>query len=355
MSEFVSMTLNRRSLIEEAAEVLRKAIAGSRWTEHLPSERRLAVELGISRPTLRAALELLNRDGLIVSAQGRRTRLRMPSSSTQSPVKGVALLSPVPVHEMPPFVLLWIDQLRSQLARRHLLLHVQVGRAEFARRLPDNALRSLTSGSPGTTWILYQSTEPMQRWFATHRVPCVVVGSTHPGIDLPAVDRDYRSVCRHAVGLLAGRGYRNLGLLIQRPQFGGDKESIDGFHSGLSDGTRRRVSGHVWLHDGSPQGICDALNTALASKPLPDALIVARTAFALTALTHLLQRGIRIPEDMALVCRDDDTYLDDLIPPIARYAVDPAQFAKRIFKLIECSSIRQTIRVVPSLVLRESM
>jgi len=54
------------------AERLRQDLLGGRWApgETLPPERRLAEELGVSRPTLRGALATLGAEGLVRSRQG---------------------------------------------------------------------------------------------------------------------------------------------------------------------------------------------------------------------------------------------------------------------------------------------
>ena len=46
--------------------------------EAIPAERRLAVELGVSRPTLRAAIDELVRDGLLVRRHGKGTFVSEP-------------------------------------------------------------------------------------------------------------------------------------------------------------------------------------------------------------------------------------------------------------------------------------
>src|SRR5882757_1953900 len=57
----------------EARDQLLRLIEVRRPGEALPSERSLSESLGVSRPTLRAALDDLARDGLVVREQGRGT------------------------------------------------------------------------------------------------------------------------------------------------------------------------------------------------------------------------------------------------------------------------------------------
>ena len=75
------MSLNRSSPVSlyiQLAEVLRKRIihAGLRVGGHLPPVRDLISEYGVSLPVVRQALELLQRDGVLVVEQGRRTSIK---------------------------------------------------------------------------------------------------------------------------------------------------------------------------------------------------------------------------------------------------------------------------------------
>ncbi len=350
----------RPSLVAETVKMMRLAIESGVWRDHLPGERTLCAQWQISRPTLRAALEGLCREGLLEVAHGRRTRVLAGKTTPQPRSLTVGLLSPEPLHVMPPFVMLWVDGLRTQLASAGHLLHVQVGRSSFGRRNPSRALAALVEDTPAALWVLYQTTDAIKRWFAEHRHPCMIVGSGVAGIDLPTVDRDYRAVCRHAVGLLAGRRHERLALLIQQQQYGGDLESEAGFLEGLAAAGKRGVVGEVLRHDGTQTGLCRVLDEMLQRNPRPGALLVARSGYALTTLTHLLKRGVRIPQDMALLCRDDDTFLDSTVPRVARYVVSPSAFARQVFRMV----MRQVkhgqvrgggVRVMPVFTARESL
>lgn len=55
----------RISLIEQVADVLRRNLSSREWRNGLPPERTLSDHFHISRPTLNAALRLLQRQGLV--------------------------------------------------------------------------------------------------------------------------------------------------------------------------------------------------------------------------------------------------------------------------------------------------
>src|SRR6266446_8562552 len=106
----------RASLAGQAAQLLRENLARGVWASHLPGERALSERLGVSRPTLRAALDLLRREGWLEVAHGRPTLILKPSRRPAARQTNVALLTPVPLPAMPPFVLYWLDELRNELA-----------------------------------------------------------------------------------------------------------------------------------------------------------------------------------------------------------------------------------------------
>lgn len=349
----------RTSLVAETVRALREAIAAGRWTDDLPGERRLCEEWHISRPTLRAALTALAGEGLVTIAQGRPTRLcDTPPAQARAASESltIGLLSPEPLHAMPPYVLLWVDELRSQLASEGHLLQVHVGRAWSGGKNPARALQSLTSTIPAAAWVLYRSTQAMQQWFEEKQVPCVVVGSVFPGTTLPSVDRDHRAVCRHAVGAMAARGHQRVALLIQEPQYAGDHESEAGFLEGLRAAAPRGLTGHIQRHDGTREGLLRGLDRLISQpRQRAQAVLVARTSSALTVCTALLQRGLRIPQDVALLCRDDDSFLDETTPQIARYGVPAGAFAKRIFRLIRQPGHKGDTKVMPEYLKRESL
>ena len=80
----------RRSLIDETARTLRLAIARGTWVEFLPGERELSRRFQVSRPTLRAALGELSRDGEIERSPRQRCRIlngprRFPVGTDRQP------------------------------------------------------------------------------------------------------------------------------------------------------------------------------------------------------------------------------------------------------------------------------
>ena len=324
----------RNTLATQAAIILREDIQAGVWAKQLPGEYELCARLNISRVTLRSALAQLQREGVIdESIPGKRRKITGRKHVIRTSTERVVLLTPLPLHELPRFVMYWIDDLREHLADSGHPLELHSGFASYTRR-PDVALEALAKRLRPAGWVLYLSTAAMQKWFANHGLPCVITGSRHPGVALPAVDVDYRAVARHAVGLFLARGHQRIAFLGLNSGVAGDKESELGFLEGLHKTGKESVEGNVIYHDGTTAGICAKLAHCLRQPNRPTAFLVARPHHTLTVITYLLSRGIRIPADAALISRDDDQSLNHVVPTVARYFWKPTLFARRISNIV---------------------
>lgn len=323
----------RISLVAQTAALLRHGIRDGVWTGVLPGELALCERLQVSRVTLRAALEQLQREGWCRAGQGQRRRILTPSRPRAGGVRAdrVVLLSPLDLQQLPASTMFWVDALRDHLAAVGYRLEVVASHAAFSRH-PARVLGTLVGESPAAAWVLYLSTVEQQRWFAGRHLPCVVSGTCHEGVGLASVDQDYAATCAHAVGLLAGRGRRQLAFLMPRSGQAGNLESERGFLEAVArlDG----VEGRVVHHEGSVPHICQVLDRLLRLTPPVTGLLVAKPAHVTTTLTHLLRRGVLPPRDISLISRDDDPLLETLVPVVSRYHIGPAVFARRISRAV---------------------
>ena len=135
----------------------------------LPAERELAVQLGVTRPTLREALQRLGRDGWVEIRQGRPTRVRDYWKEGSLGVLGAVARSP---GQLPPDFIPNLLTVRRLLAPTYTRLAVERSPAEIEellnnyKTLEENPLvfaeadlelhRRLTiaSGNPVFTLIL---------------------------------------------------------------------------------------------------------------------------------------------------------------------------------------------------------
>lgn len=319
----------RASLPLEVAVFLRERLMRGDWARHLPGELELARELQVGRNTIRAALAVLEKDGLLRTTSGRRRELTMPVKQARpNSEKLVVMLMPLPWHTLAPSTLLWMDALRSRLQAAGWQLQILVDAAAF-RRAPTAALESLVSRHTAAVWILFRSTLAMQRWFEKRQMRTVVAGSCHAGVRLPQVDTDFRATSRHAAARLVGLGHRHLAVLAPAVSFAGDDESLAGFREGAGDADLK-----VHPCNDTKASVIKVLRGILSAAQRPTALFVIQAGHAATALTYLSQQGVRVPAEMSLLSRDHEPFLTHLVPEPARYERQPAVFAKKLAHLV---------------------
>jgi LacI family transcriptional regulator len=230
-----------------------------------------------------------------------------------------------------PFAHVWADRLREFLADEGYTLQIHSGRRWYSPH-PERDLAALTHGMPAAVWVLFVATEAMQRWFAQSSLVCVTSGSSHPGIRLPSVDLDHRATCRHAAGQLLLRGHERVAFLRQGPVSAGDLASERGFLEAFEG----KIGALPVLaeHDGTVGGIHRQLDLLLRREQPPTGFLTTRAMPTLAVASGLIRRGFRLGQDVALIGRDSDQFLEYFSPSIARYGVDPRQHAQRLARLV---------------------
>lgn len=324
----------RVSLVAQTVTLLRNAMASGAWGTLLPGEITLCNELQISRVTLRAALEQLEREGWFTSGRGRRREIdRSKVAAGKSSSKTlVVLLSPVPRQNMPASVIFRLVALRERLESSGFDLEIVTNAACYSRR-PAKALEALHREIRPACYLLYLSTEAMQRWFSDRKISCMITGSCHPNVELPSIDIDYAAVCHHAVGRLTAAGRNRLALLMPHSDQAGNLESGRGFLAAGAQLAQNQVHTVVAYHESTVDSICRTIDRLIGGAPPFNGLLVAKPTHVITAICHLLRRGARIPEDISVISRDDDPALDNLVPPVGRYQTDPVKFARQLARI----------------------
>jgi LacI family transcriptional regulator len=234
---------------------------------------------------------------------------------------------------MERFALYWTDDLRGRLGEAGYHLEVHKCHGGFSAR-PESALEELAKRFHPAGWVLYQSAVRVQHWFSEQALPCIITGSRHPGIRLPSVDLDYRAVCRHAGGLLLARGHRCVAFVNPASGLAGDMESEAGFLEAIHEAKGPVVEAFVVNHDGTPEGICRHLDVQLRRTPRFSALLISQPKHVLTVMGYLNRRGLRVPQDVALISRDDESFLQHVLPSVARYSASPKEMAHKLTRLV---------------------
>jgi len=146
--------------------------------------------------------------------------------------------------------------------------------------------------------------------------PIVLIGRI-PQLDIPYVDVDNIGGARMAVDYLIRLGHRRIALITNAPlSYTASAERLEGYRQALEQAGLSYEESLVRFGNFTPQSGYQAMESLLASKPLPDAVFVASDTVALGALQAIRHAGLRIPQDISLIGFDDIPLAGFLDPPL---------------------------------------
>ncbi len=325
---------NRGSLVAECARVIRLRIHEGEWQGVLPGERAIARALEVGRDTVRLALQMLERDGVLSPSQPGSKRVIQVSPSPQMNGEKAAfrigILSSRPLEHLTQPMLFEVDHLRRALAARGESLDL-FAPSWFGQRNPSKRLAELVGDEPCDAWILLRSGTEIQRWFVQSKIPCLVRGYPHPGVDLPHLDVDWEATARHAAGRLWRLGHRTIGIFSPI-------DALAGVQAAVKGATELGEPGFQAIEipeNGTSEGMALILSRVLGLRDPPTALITTRARQFASALTWLASSGIRVPQQVSLISLAHEPFLDHLLPTVSGYKTDPEAVSKQVLRRIE--------------------
>lgn len=278
---------------------------------------------------------MLRREKLIRTLSRKGNQICAQPRSIPHPRAGklIALLTPTPLDRLSPTTTLAYREIERHLHsagyEMDSLVEPRLRGFGLGRRLG-----SLVKQHPAACWLLCSVPADVQRWFMKQKVPTLVAATCHPGIELPFFDLDYRAVCRHAAQVFLRLGHRRIAYLTARSDFAGDSFAEKGFREALETSTPRDALPRIVFHDGTPAGVQSVLRQMWKGRHPPTALLISKSEHALTAASHLIREGVRLPADVSLISRDNDALLDHFTPSIARYVYDGSAYARRFSRAL---------------------
>jgi len=332
------------SIVPDLVDSVRRDLQAGVWTANLPSERELCERFHVSRPTLRKALALLKQERLIRSEPGSGWRVEKTSqSATSSTVaKPVGILCFVSLGKASPSTLLNIDKLQEHLTHAGIKVHVHDG-DQYGSQNYRQALSRLISECQPSVWVLVSSNGRIQRWFQEQHIPFFDAITACRSFRFPSIFVDMQLAYREALGLLIQRGHDRIAFLLLRERKYLSKDdlplSTDQPAGKLEMELYRLarkwgVNTRVVLHDGTSESACKAISMQMKMRQPPTAFVVARPKHALTAITYLMRSGLRVPEDVSVISIGHQSFLNEVIPTMAHFAINQEAFVRKLCRMV---------------------
>jgi len=189
--------------------------------------------------------------------------------------------------------------------------------------------------------------------------PIVLLGQL-PGSGIPFVDVDNVDAARQAVEHLIELEHRRIGIITNAPlEYTAARDRLAGYRRALEEAGLGYVEELVCYGDFREPSGHTAMNQLLDLAQAPTAVFVASDLVAFGALVAIKERGLSVPDDVALVGFDDVRLAHYVNPPLTTVRL-PAyglgyRAAMLLTKLIVGESVEeQEILLQTELVVRQS-
>lgn len=294
--------------------------------ERLPAERRFAELTGVSRTTVRIALESLVHQGYVEKQTGSGIFVK---SRPVSRGIGCALPAVNPYDRYQWRVLLAQSILREVRARGHEDVVYLLGSAEDYHQLESDADQGRIEGllSVGLLDSVCAA------------LPVVYVNQLES--KAYCVNIDYASMVRQGVAHLAGEGCRELALFSYADDDRQRSISREVFREALRDlglpcRRGRQIGLAAWTGQGNPEDEGRrGLEELWRKKHRPDGIVFADDWHGLGAMQALVEKGVSVPGEVRLVTHANAGYTLPRPCAAALLQIDPGDLARAMVELLQ--------------------
>ena len=291
----------------------------------MPGVSPLATELGVNRKTVEAALRSLEEEGLLEGqGSGRKRRIVLPEDHA-APAVRVGIL-PFETYDRD---IDFMIELRHRLDEGgHVPFYPGPSLCDLGMD-PARVARAV-KGLHANAWIVCAASREVLEWFAELEMPTFALAGRMEGVPMAGTKPDKAKAQGVATRHLLGLGHRRISFLcrhhIRHPEPGRSARVILGEieAAGIKVGPFNLPE---WTE--TREGFERALDALFRHTP-PTALVLDESFLYYAAYHYLAGRGLRVPQDVSLLCTDGDPGFSWCWPSVAHISWDSRPVVRRV-------------------------
>lgn len=314
------------TITDQVAEHLRSEILRGRWSGTIPGKHQLSAELGINNKTVEIALRQLEKSGLLIPQGAGRKRLINPKRGRFSRALRIAVLLNEGVQEQKADYM--VELHHALVDAGHTVTYAAKSLCEL--RFDPRRVTGIVRQTRADAWIICAGSREILQWFSGQPRPAFALFGHRAGLRIPAVSPNKVPAVIEATHRLIALGHRRIVLLCRKirrlPKPGlSETAFLDTLQSHQCPAGEFNLPDWEETNEGFQQGL-----SAIFRVTPPSALIVDEVPYFVATMQFLLSRNIRVPDDVSLVCTDDDLAFNHCSPPIARIKWDSRPVVRRV-------------------------
>lgn len=292
---------------EQVAEAIQAEILAGKWTEKLPGIVALEKEFMVNRNTIQKALKILEGKKLLVSrGQGSCRQIVAPTDYAPRTLKVGMLL----YEEMDQSKGEWIvDSMHHLVEAGHSV--VVVPETLSSMKMNVRRVACAVAKCDVDAWIVVAASDNVLRWFMGQPTPVLSICGSSSGLPLAAISLDFRVVFKRVIEKLISLGHRRIVCLSRenKPTEYERQLASPGPVAQALSAHGLSFSSYNWpCFENDPVKLHRCLDRLFHGTP-PSAFVVDESFLATVVYHNLIQRGLKVPEDISMFCGDPATTL----------------------------------------------
>jgi len=315
---------------EQVAGYLREELRRGTWHETMPGEDRLVAQLGVGRDTIKMALRSLEKEGLLVGqGVGRRRKIVQSESGFEIPVLRVAIIDYEPVKHTEQWSLAMRQQLLDQghnaFFTEKCLLELGMDFRRVAR---------LVKRTPADVWVVCAASREVLEWFSLQKTHTFALFGDRSGLPIAGTGPDKHPAIAEATRRLVGLGHRRISYICRRDlRLPLPSMSAHAFLDELKATGITTSEFNLPDWEGNRECFGRLLDSLFKLTP-PTAMILDESYVYHAGFHHLARLGLRVPEDVSLICTDPDPTFVWCNPSVAHIRWDYRLVVRRVLRWV---------------------
>jgi DNA-binding LacI/PurR family transcriptional regulator/biotin operon repressor len=286
----------RLSTVDQFTAHLRAGLLSGHWTGTMPGELRLAEEFGINRKTVKAALERLEQEGLLVGqGAGRRRKIVLPKDHAP-PALQVAVLFYEKGDETHDMLVRFQNKLK---AAGHTVVQAPKNLTDLGGNL--RRLDRMIKDTRADAWVVIAGSREEIQCFVHRQVPVFTLFGAFGRLRVAGIAPDQVPAIVGVTRRLIALGHRRLVFLESHFTLSSPGREGAAFLDELTAHGIEAGNYNMPGWEGGYDGFYRCLESLFAKTP-PTAICLFSAAEYFATAQFLLHRGLRVPQDVSLIC-----------------------------------------------------